>query len=382
MQRNKLQSWVDKEVKKELDKEPFSSLPRKMRIGIFLLAGSYLIGYAFPPLIVLAANADDKLAAGLAGGGFFYAVSWVIGLTGIALAGRSSIKYPLYFSAKFLKWLFPRYFAGKQRQKPSFSPFAMVNVISLLLLAGFTVLLFLRFSIYWLIAAGAVIAVHQVLYIYGMFASRSNYFFKTVKGKEFFSQYAGKFSCDDAHTGGDVLLRFDDGPDPVYTPIILDILKAESIRAMFAITGENAEKYPHIVKRIHDENHVIGNHTFTHPYNILLVGYKKMFYEVSRTNVIIEEITGSAPVFFCPPIGQKNPIMGRVIRDLDLIPVMWDIRTYDTRRPAAKIAAAVRKNLKPPSIILLHDGILPWTKTDREATAAALKEIIHLIKST
>jgi hypothetical protein len=314
MPQNKLQNWVNNEVKKNLDKEPFSSLPLKMRVGIFLLIGSFLIGYGLPPLIILIAGTNNELAAGTIGGSFFYLISWLPGTIGLVLAGKDSIKYPIYFFAKFLKILFPNYFNSSSR----LSPFAITNIISALLILIFLILSVLGFSIYWLICIGVVIFVHQLLYVYGMFSSKSNYFFKTIKGKEYFNNKPG------------ILFRFDDGPDPVYTPRILDILKAESVKALFAITGENAKKYPGIVKRIHEENHIIGNHTYSHPYNILLLSYKKIFGEISKTKEIIKEITGEYPVFFSPPMGQKNPIIGKVIRSPNLEPVMWDIRTGDT----------------------------------------------------
>ncbi|MGA2142188.1 MAG: polysaccharide deacetylase family protein [Brevinematales bacterium] len=213
----------------------------------------------------------------------------------------------------------------------------------------------------------AVIAIHQGLYIYGMFGTRTNFFFKTLKGKEYFNGRP------------EVLLRFDDGPDPVYTPRILDILKSGGRRALFAVTGASAEKYPGILLRIRDENHVICNHTYSHPFNILLSGYKRVYEEISRTNLIIEGITGVKPSYYCPTIGHKNHIIGKVIKKLGLVPVMWDIRTLDTQYPAVKIINRIKRGLKPPSIIMFHDGIQPWSRSDREETITALKETIRIL---
>lgn len=213
-----------------------------------------------------------------------------------------------------------------------------------------------------------IICFQQAFYIYGMFSSRTNFFINTVKGKEYFNDQPG------------ILLRFDDGPDPVYTPQILDILKSEGIHALFAVMGKRAEQYPEIIKRMHRENHIIANHTYSHPFNILLFGYKRVLEEIARTNTIIQNITGIKPKYYCPTIGHKNPVIAKVIKTLDLIPVMWDIRTLDTKVPAEKIFDRIKRKLKSPSIIMFHDGILPWSRNDRESTVHALKETIRFLK--
>jgi peptidoglycan-N-acetylglucosamine deacetylase len=370
MPQNKFSTWVNKEVQKKLDQEPFSSLPLKMRCGIFLLSGSYLCGYVLPLLIILIAGSRHKLVAGLVGGAFFYALNWAAGLLGLILAGKDSLKYPVYFFAKALKIMFPKYFSINAGESTMYSKFALVNIASLLLLAVLAVLTVFRFSVYWLIGSGIVILIHQVLYIHGMFSHKSNYFFKTIKGQEYFNNGKG------------ILFRFDDGPDPLYTPRILEILKSESLKALFAVTGKNAEKYPEIIKKIQMENHIIGNHTYSHPYNILLMGYKKINEEIRRTNEIIKNITGKEPEFFCPPMGQRNPVIGRVIKNLNLKPLMWDIKTSDTLYSTARIVKTIEKKITSPAIILFHDGVLPWSKNHRECTVEALKIAIRFLKQS
>jgi len=202
-----------------------------------------------------------------------------------------------------------------------------------------------------------------------MFSAKTNFFFKTIKGKEFFD------------TKPSVLLRFDDGPDPIYTPLILDILKKRNVTALFAVMGNKAEKYPEIVKRMQTENHIIANHTFSHPYNILLLGYRKIYEQIDHTNAVIEAITGRKPEYFCPPIGHKNPIIGKAIRTLGMKPVMWDIRTRDTNAASDEIILKIIKKMKPPAIVLLHDGILPWSKNNRNDTLHALPEILNLLEN-
>jgi peptidoglycan-N-acetylglucosamine deacetylase len=368
MQKNKFRAWVNREVEKKLDEQPFSSLPLKMRCGIFLLAGSYLGSYILPPLVILVAGSRRRLVAGLVGGAFSYALSWVIGLLGLILAGRDSLKYPVYFFAKALKRLFPGYFSAHADQRTSLSKFAMVNVAALPLLVILAVLAVLTHSKYWIAGAGLVILVHQALYIRGMFSYKSDYFFKLIRGREFFT------------SGRGILFRFDDGPDPDYTPRVLDILKAESLQALFAVTGENAEKYPEIIRRMQTENHIIGNHTYSHPYHFLFLGGKRVREEIRRTNEIIKDITGREPEYFCPPIGQKNPVLARALKDFDLKPIMWDVHTRDTWFSAARVVRTIEKKTTPPAIILFHDGVLPWSRTHREHTIEALRASIRFLR--
>jgi hypothetical protein len=108
---SKIKNWVNNEVSKELDKEPFSSLPLKMRIGIFIILGSFLIGHGSNLFLVVIPGVNKQLSvSNIIGGSSIYAICWVTGNIGIFLAGKDSIKYPIYFFAKLLKFLFRSYF--------------------------------------------------------------------------------------------------------------------------------------------------------------------------------------------------------------------------------------------------------------------------------
>jgi hypothetical protein len=110
MLQSKFKNWVNREVEKELDKDGFLSLPLKMRIGIFMMMGSFTIGYGYPIVAMLVAGFNHRLSSAVIKSSIVYSSSWVVGAFGLSLAGKDCIKYPIFFSAKLLKRVFPNYF--------------------------------------------------------------------------------------------------------------------------------------------------------------------------------------------------------------------------------------------------------------------------------
>lgn len=98
------------EVQKDLDKEPFSSLPLRMRIGIIMLLISFLAGYGIPIIIFITSKRNNQLSSGVFKGTFVYTFFWITGFIGLTLAGKDCIKYPIYFAAKLIKTIFPKAF--------------------------------------------------------------------------------------------------------------------------------------------------------------------------------------------------------------------------------------------------------------------------------
>ncbi len=247
-----------------------------------------------------------------------------------------------------------------------FYKFVLINMMITTLIIAFKEPLDFLF-IMWVLLSSALIQV--VLYFYGVFSPQSRLLVDVVQGKDFLGQKNA------------ILFRFDDGPDPKYTLTILDILKEHKIQAVFAVTGERAEKYPHIIERMGDENHIITNHSYSHSYLISLFSYKKLLREIQRTNDIIHKITGKWPEYYCPPMGHKNMALRKVLKHTGQKVLGWDIRTYDTKRSTHEIVNRVQKHMRSPAIILFHDGVFKWTKEDCQSTVESLKELIQIFKS-
>ena len=175
-----------------------------------------------------------------------------------------------------------------------------------------------------------------------------------------------------------VAITFDDGPDPDWTPQILDILKAANVKAAFFVVGVNAEKYPGLVKRIVDEGHEIGNHTYYHP-NLALAWPEHVRLELNATQLLIETITGRATTLFRPPyaadtqpsqISELMPL--QIAQELNYLVVLENIDPQDWAKPGADIILQrVKQQRRDGSIILLHDA-----GGDRSQTVAALPRIL------
>jgi len=154
-----------------------------------------------------------------------------------------------------------------------------------------------------------------------------------------------------------VAITYDDGPDKVNTVKILDILKKYNAKASFFLIGENIEKHTFIAENIHKQGHIIANHTYYHKNTFPINSKKKIKEEISKTQRILKEITGTENKYFRPPFGVTNPTISRALKNTCLIVIGWNIRTFDTKKNLEKeqILKNIVKKLKAGDIILLHD---------------------------
>jgi peptidoglycan/xylan/chitin deacetylase (PgdA/CDA1 family) len=191
----------------------------------------------------------------------------------------------------------------------------------------------------------------------------------TVLSAQFFIQTKCKGKAD----SNAVALTFDDGPFSGKTQKILDILKLYNVPAAFFCVGHRMEKHPEIVKRIHNEGHVLANHSYWHGKMFDLQSKDKISKELTDTDAVIEEHTGRLPKFFRPPYGVTNPMVEGAITSIGYTTVGWSLRSFDTvtKNPDV-LKQRVISSVKSGDIILLHDYC--------DSTITALPALIDNIK--
>ena len=180
---------------------------------------------------------------------------------------------------------------------------------------------------------------------------------------------------------GKVAITFDDGPDPEWTPRILDILRRHQVKATFFVTGANAEKHPALLRRILNEGHEVGSHTFTHA-NLAEVSGHQVELELNATQRVIEAATGRSTRLFRPPYDAdsrpEDPVHLRAIRlaqALGYLTVLEQIDPQDWARPGvSEILRRVRDQRGKGSLILLHDA-----GGDRSQTVEVLPRLLEAL---
>ncbi len=160
-------------------------------------------------------------------------------------------------------------------------------------------------------------------------------------------------------------LTFDDGPHPEITPQILDLLKKHNAKATFFCIGQHAEKHPEILKRILEEGHGVGNHSYSHKNTFPFFGESQIKTELEQTDAILKQ----ANTLFRPPFGVTNPTIAKVVKETGHQVIGWNVRSFDTviKNPQT-ITKRILNKVKPGSIILMHDT--------RPQTLEALKVIL------
>ena len=210
-----------------------------------------------------------------------------------------------------------------------FGAFTLIYVYGYIV-NGWSLLYYISFFVLWFL-----------LVLYGSFFIRTNYHLKaisSVKTKEKL-----------------VAITFDDGPTE-FTEKVLDLLKIENQKATFFCVGNRIEDKPEVTKRIVKEEHLIGNHTYTHSKHIGFKNTKGIIEELNQTDQLIKKYTGDFPKYFRPPFGVTNPNIMRAIRKTKHVVVGWNIRSLDTvLEDEEKIYSRIKRQVKPGSIILLHD---------------------------
>lgn len=187
---------------------------------------------------------------------------------------------------------------------------------------------------------------------------------------------------------GELALTFDDGPNPVWTPPLLDLLAAHGVKATFFLLGSRAAAEPFLVRHLAEQGHTVGNHSWNHP-NLALASAHRVWEELDQTRLALEEMTGRAVRFFRPPFGARRPVVLKIARELGMRPVLWNAMTSDWREPsgekiAARLAARIDRLQRRghAANIVLHDGGHREKAANREPSISAVERLILRYKAT
>ncbi|MFB4160277.1 polysaccharide deacetylase family protein [Geomicrobium sp. JSM 1781026] len=154
-----------------------------------------------------------------------------------------------------------------------------------------------------------------------------------------------------------IALTFDDGPDPRFTETVLNTLEDYGVQATFFVIGERAEANPDYIRRIQEEGHELGNHTFSHP-NLTDLTADQMQTEIEQTDEIIEQLVGYRPTLFRPPYGMILDSQMERLEQMGNYAVGWTVDPNDWQEISAEeVTERVLADTTAGGVILLHDGV-------------------------
>ncbi|PIQ15094.1 MAG: polysaccharide deacetylase [Flavobacteriales bacterium CG18_big_fil_WC_8_21_14_2_50_32_9] len=170
-----------------------------------------------------------------------------------------------------------------------------------------------------------------------------------------------------------IALTFDDGPNAAITPQILAILEKENIKATFFIIGNKIEQNAALLKKIDNEGHTIGNHSYSHNNLTTIYSTKKLKDDLIKCNQLINQVIAKKPLFFRPPFGVTTPRYKRALKQLNMQSIGWTIRSLDTQSKNKELLyKKITKQISDGSIILFHDT--------QQITLDVLPDIIQFCK--
>jgi peptidoglycan-N-acetylglucosamine deacetylase len=228
--------------------------------------------------------------------------------------------------------------------------------------------LILGFAIFAAVVFLALVGFHPLLALGLLFFSHMLILFPTLVAN---CQWLGPVVTHFETTEREVWLTIDDGPDPIHTPRMLEILERFNAAATFFVIGERATRFPAEVEAIRIAGHQVANHTYSHPSgSFWCLPRARIASEIDRCNIVTE--------YFRSPAGMKNLFVHPALERRKLCLIGWTVRGLDTvsRDPDA-VAARIMRRVKPGAILLLHEGHRTATDPDfhprcLERTLAAL----------
>ena len=160
----------------------------------------------------------------------------------------------------------------------------------------------------------------------------------------------------------EIALTFDDGPSPLSTPVLLNLLSRHSLHATFFVVGEKAAENPELIQSILDHGHTIGNHSWSHDYFLMLRSPKRLQKDIHKSQELLKQY-GVKPLVFRPPVGITGARLGRVLAREGLIAVNYNCRAFDRgNRNIHNLAEKILNRIEPGAVIMLHD-LPPYQET-------------------
>lgn len=193
------------------------------------------------------------------------------------------------------------------------------------------------------------------------------------------AKYKTIFLLNGPSSKREVALTFDDAPDERFTPQVLDVLKSEGVKATFFVVGNRVEAYPEIVKRMIDEGHVVGNHSYSHA-NLPKLSDADFRDQIMRTDQVIQSISGYNPTFIRPPYGNISENQILWLASQHKVIVNWNVDSLDWKGlNAEQVKTNVLAHVHPGSIVLQHaaGGI----GEDLSGSVQALPDIIKTLRN-
>lgn len=201
--------------------------------------------------------------------------------------------------------------------------------------------------------------VYTALFFRGAFSVNSNFFMDVL--------------CAKVTTSKEIALSFDDGPGP-YTAEILQILHDNDVAAAFFCVGKQIEIHPEVLQQIHQQGHLIGNHSYAHHFWFDCLSSGSMSKEMQQADALVQKLIGLKPKLFRPPYGVTLPWLRRAVLKGRYTTIGWSVRSLDTViTDEQKLLQKVTQALEPGAIFLFHDT--------KKVTAAILAGFLTQVRA-
>ena len=187
-----------------------------------------------------------------------------------------------------------------------------------------------------------IFIIYSFILFYGSYHIGSGFYLKTI--------------CSAKTLQKSIAITFDDGPVKNNTQEILNVLRAENIKATFFCIGNRIAGNENIIHKIIEDGHIIGNHSFSHHFWFSMFSSKKMKDELNQMDEELKRVIGRRPHFFRPPYGVTNPNLKNAILSTNYTVIGWNVRSMDTViKSENKLLDKICKEIKPGAIFLFHD---------------------------